>query len=260
VTITSKGKLTPREQRFVSHAAGRVLTHVDQARTALRFDKSDQAVAQVEKALALIKIIENAVPESDIKAVIKSGDVTYEDQLTVKPFLIPVYAELDETELALPSALKAKRDSAAQSDAAAELSIQYTAAFLDVKESKFGLSLALEELKNNEPAAADSRLGEVLQAVVFEYDELDAPLVKARRHVAAAERAFAHKEIAQAKDRLGKAAAALDAYASKAGAEAAQKVKPLTEETKTLAAKLDAKEASSTESLRNLWDKIVNLF
>ena len=98
IKIAPKKKLTDNEFRALSEAAGRILTHVHLARRDIRKKDIDAAKGHVEKSLTLVKIIENSAPTYEVVAKIKSGDITYEDKRVVEQLVVPIFAELDQTE------------------------------------------------------------------------------------------------------------------------------------------------------------------
>ena len=103
-------KLSAKEWRAVSLAAGRILKHTAQARSAIAGERTDEATTHIDKGLTLVQIIENTVPKRKVTAEIKSGDIVYTDEDEVSPALVPIYDELDHVELFTPI-FRAKKES-----------------------------------------------------------------------------------------------------------------------------------------------------
>ncbi len=264
VKVVTKGKLSSKEKRALSQAAGRLLKHVYQARIAIKRMDATQAVTQVEKALQLAQIIENAVPHFEVTASIKSGNIAYQDSEQVKQLLVPIYAELDETAYSLAQVKKAKKEaSPAQSETsspAGDLDLQYTNVLLDVGEAKLSLENSLAALKKNDTELADKGLASVLEDVIFEYDELDLPLVKTRWYLMEALRQGTDKEYKAAKESLERAAAALESYTGKMGEDVSKKARGLAEEIRAGAGKIEEKKDGFPEAVTGFWQKVVNGF
>ena len=96
VEITSEGKLTEGERRALSVAVARMLHHVDRARKDIEKRDSAAAVKNVEKALTLIRMIDETVPEIHVATTIKTKGQTYQDTEAVKPLLVRLYSPIDE--------------------------------------------------------------------------------------------------------------------------------------------------------------------
>lgn len=264
IKVMTKAKLSNKEKRALSQAAGRLLKHVHQARLSIKRKDDAQAVAHVEKALKLAQIIENAAPNYEINATIKSGNISYQENEQVKQLLIPVYAELDEVTSSLAPVRKAKKEAAtSQSETpspAGEMDLQYTSVVLDVGEAKYTLENALSALQKNDSDRADKALASIQEDVIFEYDELDLPLVKARWHLMEAVRHAADKEYKEAKQSLEKSAVALESYTGRMGEDASKKARSLAEDIKASAGKIEEKKEGAAETITGFWQKVVNWF
>jgi hypothetical protein len=263
VRILPKGKLTNKEKRAVSLAAGRILMHVQQARVAIRHKDERTALGHVEKALILAKIIENAIPAYQVSSSIKSGDLLYTSNQQVQQLIVPIYAELDETASVAFPLKRAKRESALQSSESGspvgDSQLQYTSILLDVGEAKHALQEALEALKRDEVQPADRALFSIQEDVSVEFDELDVPLVKARAHLQDAARRVALREYAEAREALRKAASAVETYTAQTSEGVAGRTGSLADEITNLAAKLDERKEKAADTIDAFWERLVNL-
>ncbi len=102
VDTKADATLNAAEQRAVSVAAGRLLRHTYDARAALNAKERKQAAAEIEKAQNLVAVIEQAAPSCTVKSRITVGDLSYEDEDTLKPAIIPIFDELDKVSLVAP--------------------------------------------------------------------------------------------------------------------------------------------------------------
>jgi hypothetical protein len=257
--INPKHQLTEKEKKSISLAAARMLRHVHQARLALKQQNLQSALDNVNKANTLARIVENSLPEIEVRAQISSGDHKYNETEVVKQWVIPIYAELDETGSVLFPVKRTKKDVAAN-ETVGQIDLQYTSASLDFQEAKHYLTSATLDLQKNEAASADKNLAAVQDSVIFEYEETDLPLVRARWNLIEAARLAANKQYGEAKESLQKASNALESYAGKTGKEMSEKTKELAEEVRKLGNSLEEKSSGIGEKIQTFWDKVTNLF
>ncbi len=259
VSVSSGKSLTPKERRALSYAAIRILKHVHQARVDIRYEDEKDALRHTEKALKLVNIVETALPSYKVATNIKSGDLTYEDEESVKPTLIPIYMELDEVTSLLLPVRRAKLE-AADSQSGGTTSVQYTNVMLDVNEAKYQLEQAAALLKKKDTAQANTALKAIQEGVIFEYDEIDVPLLKARWNLIDASRSYARKDYEAAKRSLERAASALEIYKTRVGSQISRRAQALADEIKALADKLGEKTEGAADKITGLWDKLINQF
>jgi cellobiose-specific phosphotransferase system component IIA len=158
ITTTPSKKLSEKEASIVSSSAVKVLRHIAQARSDIEKKNTKEAGNELRQALALIEIIQEALPTTKVKDQIwvAKTHLSYENTEEVAPDLIPIYASLDEIEDLVP-AEKAKEH---------------------VKNAEKHLSKGDKEKAKNELEAAD-------EALV--YTEIDVPLSFTKEHVVAAQ-------------------------------------------------------------------------
>jgi len=95
-TVRSEAPLSASERRALSHTAVRVLEHALRARRAIEADLKEEALHNIEQALVLVEIIDNATPVEKVEARIQSGDILYVEEKTVKNLLVPVYSQQEK--------------------------------------------------------------------------------------------------------------------------------------------------------------------
>ncbi|MBM4328275.1 MAG: YfdX family protein [Deltaproteobacteria bacterium] len=257
--VTAKAKLTDKERKAISYAAVRILRHVQQARVDIKHKDGKDSLRHTENALKLVSIIEKALPQYTVTSSIKSGDLTYEDEQSVQQGLIPVYAELDEVSSILVPIRRAKRETE-ENAAAGGAALQYTRVLLDLSETKYALAEAKAFLEKRNLEDADRALARVQEEVIFEYDEVDLPLVQARWSLADAARQHATQEFDAAKRSLARAASSLEIYQRRVGGEISKQVQALASDIKGLSEKLGEKSEAVADTIAKFWDRLVNLF
>lgn len=263
IKVTPKTKLSDAEFRALSEAAGRILTHVHLARLSIKKNDLNSAKEHVEKALILVKIVEKAAPKYEVEAKIKSGDATYDDKRIVEQLVIPIYAELDQTESVLLPITQAKKEAASQaavkeSPTIVDVDFVFTRASLDVGETRFYLQKALESLNNKDTDMANQILSDIQnRLVIFEYDEWDTPVVRARSYLLDALKSVENKEWNGAKNYVKEAGEALKSLKEKGGKEVSEKVKNLTDQLTALNKKIEEKKDTAKGDILSLWDKLV---
>lgn len=262
IRITPKKKLSDNESRALSEAASRILSHVHLARTDIRKNQIDAAKAHIEKGLTLVKIIEKAAPTYEVVAKIKSGDIQYEDTRVVEQLVVPIYAELDASETILQPIKQAKRDSAnaaasKSSSVPLDIDFVFTKVSLDVGEAKHDLLKAAQALEAKDSGAANKSLEDIQnRLVIFEYDEWDAPLVRARSYVWEALKSVENKEWSGAKTYVSEASEAIKSLTERGGKEVSDKVKSLSEQMSILTKKIDEKKDGAKNDIISLWDRL----
>jgi hypothetical protein len=262
VKVSAGRQLSHKEKQALSLAAGRILIHVNHARTHIRHKRDKEALLHVEKALTLAKIVETAVPEYRIVSTIKAGNMAYQDSETVKSLVVPVYPELDETASVLIPVKRSKKEAAASSESPSgqgDGQLQYTTVSLDVGEAKYYLDEAAAALKRAELSVADKSLFSIQEEVDFDFDEISLPLLKARWHLLDAARKISRKEYQAAKESLHKAAGAVETYTSQSGEGISSQARGLADEINHLAIKLDEKKDRATEAIHGFWGRLVDL-
>ncbi len=261
IKVTPKRQLSDSENRALSQAAARILVHVNQARKQIKKNDFNAANDQVAKALTLVKIIENAAPTYEVEASIKSGDTTYVDKRLVTQLVVPIFAELEEAESILSGIKQAKKEAAAKtapgSSNVVDMALVFTKASLDVGEAKLELQKAVEALNEKNAELAIKRLESIqTNAVSFEYDEWDYPVVKARSDLWAALKSIQRNEWNKAKAYVREAADTIRLMKDKGSKEISDKVKAMTDQLAALNKKIDEKKDTAKTDILSLWDRL----
>ena len=255
--ITSKvdaqpvGALTDEESKEVSFAAGRILKHVAQARSALREGKNDAASTHVAQARKLVAIIDSVLPRTRVRAEIRSGDLVYTDDEEVAPRYVRLFDELERRDIIAPIA-QARQESDrkhpapdAEEPAAAEdrgafavrhAGLVYSTARLDLEMARALLNRAKQELGADKHEAADETLLALeSDGVLFEYEEMDLPLEEVADNLKLAESELQTGHPAEARAALHVAMDDLKRYAMLVGENRSAEVRALNREIDAVA-------------------------
>ncbi len=260
--------LTAEEQRAVSVAAGRLLRHAYDARVALEAKDTKKAADEVALSEKLVRIIENAMPSATVKARITSGELSYEDEDTVKPTIIPIYDELDKVTLVAPlhyaRAEKSKQrgeENGAPAAGVADDELRDTRVTLDLERARAGLQLAREKLDKGDAEAAGHGLEVVLDSVQFAVVTVDVPLHRAQENLMLAKAALERGDKREARALLAEVDEDLEAYAKDASKTREKAIDELRKEMKALSADLDnkANDKGLAKTIEGWWDRISEL-
>jgi len=254
VDVQPAPALTDKEAEEVSFAAGRILKHVSQARSALREKKKDVAGVHVAQGLKLIAVIESVLPHSKVKTEIKSGELVYTDEDDVTARYVTLFDELERRDIISP-VVQAKKEAeqkhrpnhgkAAEANAVPEAlavthaDIAYSTVKLDIEFAKHMLHRAKRELDGGKTEPADEALLAVQsEGVLFEFVEIDLPLEEAADNLKLAEIEMKAGRQDQAKAALHVAIDELKRYEKLVGEKRSSEVKGLHQEIDKLTVEL----------------------
>lgn len=265
VDTKAEATLNAAERRAVSVAAGRLLRHTYAARVALKAKDKKQAGEEIAQAQKLSAIIEQAVPSYTVKSHIAAGDLSYEDEDTLKPTVIPIFDELDKVSLMAPlRQAKAEQDKAAKvagelpAEAVAADELREVRVTLDLGLTTGGLELARARLDKDDLGGAEAALKAVMGSLDFRLLEVDLPLDRARENLMLAKTDIEAGDTAGAEVVLAEAGRQLEGYAEGASEADKAEIKGLRKEMKDLTAELGADKGSKdlAAKLEGWWDRI----
>lgn len=259
-SVTPSHALTDAEAKSVSHAAGRLLWHVNMARQELNqvitsessedpaeayasldvAKTTEEAGRHVTQALTLSRIIKNTLPVYNFKTTITAGEETYSEEQQLQPMFVPIYSELDVIDVLRP-VIAAKYEAAGATAAGApatlfDTRLAYTRAMLDVDAAMRYLAAADTNIKAANFAQAGRDLSLIQQNVIVSSIDTDVPLVTARVDLYQAQRAMQNDNPDIATANLTAAYDALGRYHGMLlmGSERAREVQTLRNEIMTL--------------------------
>lgn len=272
--------LTAKESQAVSLAAGRILLHTDNARIAIAAKDKKMALDEIEQGLRLVKVVDKAMPTYKVTTTIKTGDVTYSDEDEVSTRFVPVFNEQFIEDVIAPVVRARKMEkpkdyhghkhghSAGKPMAFEDYSVWRKATMkLDIVEAENALTLAKSELEKGHFDNADLALA-LLQTngVVFEFDEIELPLMEAADDLKLAQLEISEGKVEQAQATLKRASDNLKKYERITGESRARDVRELQKEIDSLSKSL-AKGGHSESSLEKVgktiasyWERVVKWF
>ncbi|MEO7862893.1 MAG: YfdX family protein, partial [Nitrospirales bacterium] len=266
--VPSGQALSDAEQRAVSFSAGRILKHVEQAKQALVKKDKPTALAQIEKGLRLVTIIEQTIPPVQVTATITAGTLQYQDEDQVKRLVVPIYQELDTVSLVEP-VVAAKKEAASKDsppanktaahDKVEELGESYASITLNVEEAKAHLVNAKEALTKGNFDAAAKDLATIQEGVTLVYAVESGPLANAREDLVLAQIYLDENRSKQAEQALKNAGESLSRY-EKAGGKHQDDARTLRDEmaalSKDLAQEKQGPMEKVKEKLMGWWDRV----
>lgn len=268
VDTIPEATLTAEEERAVSVAAGRLLRHAYDAKVALQAKKTKEAEEQIILLEKLVRIIENAVPSVTVKAKISSGGLTYQNENSIKPAIIPIHYELDMVSLAAPlhnaqTEESAKENSEASPIGVIDHEIRDIRVTLDLELAKAGLQTTKEKLAAGDIEAAQSGLAVILHhSLQFITITADVPLHRAQENLMLAKEAIEQGNRDDARVLLAEVAASLNTYEQGAEKNHKKSVEKLHTEIMTLSDSLangGAPDKGFSKTIESWWDRISEL-
>jgi len=243
VDVTQATKqFTGDEWRAISLSANRILMHVDNALNALSEKKNDDASANINKGLTLVKLLDGVLPGTTVTTVIAGGGVTYQDEDQIKPAFAPIYREYDSVDIVSPVAEQKQAKTSAKPATAPEETYagsDYTGMKLDLRLARRDLLAAQDLMKSGDTAAAKLALQDIEQTgVIFVFSETQRPLVRAMDNLRMAESELKNNHPDQVKIALQGAADALKNYEALVGGTHSTEVQKLQEQIDGMAKKL----------------------
>jgi len=276
--------LSADEYRAVSLAAGRILLHTDKAREAIARKDKKTALKEINQGLTLVKLIERTLPKYKVTTEIKSGDTVYRSEDEVSDNYVPVFNEQYIEDVVVPvvqakrkaylSARKKQGKHAARTGKeeaypmADELSMWRRSSMkLNVTLAADALELAKSNLKKSKLEAADAALA-VMQSegVIFEFDEVELPLLEAADNLKLAELEISEGKSAAARATLKLASDDLKKYEQITGESRAKEVRELHHKIDKLIDSLASKNHPSGElekvkkEIESYWEHVVKWF
>ena len=266
--------LSAQESHAMSLAAGRILLHADNARVAILLEDKKTALDEINQGLTLVEAVESVLPKYKITTKITTGDVTYTDEDEVNRRFVSVFNEQYIEDVIAP-VVQAKMNKSNGDDKKAnkmapvvDYSVWRKSAMkLNIVVAEDALSLAKQELEKGNVDNADIALA-LLQTdgVVFEFVEIELPLVEAADNLKLAQLEVSEESFSQAQATLKRASDNLQKYEEVAGESRAKDVRELHQKIDKLAQSLteDDHSKSTLKKIENeitsYWQHVVKWF
>jgi len=252
VKITPQATLTAEERKAISIAASQMLHHINKARREIKKKDSKSALTNLEQALTLLKIIDNAVPEFHVNATIKSGDLTYHNEDNEKQLLVPIFKEEDEFFDTSSSRGKSGKRTVLKNPIGLptfRAGVEETDMFFDARDAKSLLDEAISRLNSNDLEGADQALAGIQDDFEVVNAEVDLPLVQARMNLMEASRLAAADRFKEAEAFLHRTVGALENYQAEASGEMAKKTRALINSINAVSGKLEQDKAGAKQKI-----------
>ena len=178
--------VSDEERRATYLAAGRVLKHVDQARSALSTENREEAKQHIDQSILLTDIIRASLPIYDVTARISAGELVYEDREQVRDIVVPIFDELERAAILSPvkNALSDAHETASEgASTVVDVELIQTRAELDIEAAHTHLDAALVAVENRQFEEADKLLAAIQTSVRLTRVEIDLPLERARSNL-----------------------------------------------------------------------------
>lgn len=259
VERSTEGKLTDKDFHQASLLTSRVVAHLTEARQTLDVGKKDDAKAEIQKALGLIKIIRDLLPVTTVSTTVEdaSGNVVYRHEEKVQEDSIPLFRGMIAVQAIEPIAVAKKRVAALKGLRLADAEIIATSVLVDLNIVERKLNAAAELLEKPDKALAQLISAQV-DGIRFVTNKEDHPLVDAQVALRLAERMVEEKNYEAAEENLRVAQLHLATYRSLVGKEAGTKVKKLEEDIQAIETKLQ--KGDSAAKIRGFWERAVRWF
>ena len=275
--------LTAGESQALSLAAGRILLHTDKARLAIVKKNKKAALDEINQGLALVEVIENALPKYKVTTKIEAGDASYSSEEAVSKRFVTVFDEQYVEDVIAPVVLakKAAHGSAksGQGKHAVKKAMKSAPAAveefsewrrstmrLNVVLAGDALELAKAELGKDKNDNADSALLLIQSTgVTFEFDEVELPLIEAADNLKLAELEISEGKSAEARMTLKLASDDLKKYEQIAGESRAKEVRELHQKIDKLTATLEKGNSAGAlekakKEIASYWEHVVTWF
>ena len=259
VERSTKGKLTDEDFHQASLLGSRVVAHLTKAEQTLAVRKKDASKAEIEKALALIKIVRALLPVTTVNTTVKdaTGKVVYRDEDKVQDDSIPLFRGMIAVSVIEPIVTAKKREAALKGLRFADAEVVQTSVMVDLGLVERKLNGALEFLEIPDKAL-DQLTAAQVNGIRFVTTKKDHPLVDVQVALRLAERMVEEKNYDAAEDNLRVAKLHLAAYRSLVGKEAVKKVKKLEDDIQAM--KKQLKNKGSASKIRRFWERAVSWF
>jgi hypothetical protein len=194
------------------------------------------------------------------KTPIAVGDLSYEDEDTLTPTIIPIFDESDKVSLVAPLR-QAKAEGKAPAEVVAADELREVRVSLDLGLAKAGVDMAKTKLEKRRSRGRGAGPGGGHGQPAFHPDGGRSTQNQVRENLMLAEVAIEAGDTADAKAALAEAGRELDAYAKDTGEADKKAIARLRDEMKALEGKLEKGEKGKgfTTTIESWWDRIGKL-
>ncbi len=232
--------------RQSSDLAIRILGQVEQAKQSLAANQTQAAVNHINRAL------------------VDRDRLSSMAQTNVRPVIVPLYWEFDDTEVLgrTMSARKGGKQPPSKSSPITvdQAGIQYTFVGLDLNKVRSRLDVAKSALSSNNPQSAASSLDRIGDEIVVMKVQEEYPLLAARENLGLAELAIRSGRYNEAEAALKEAATTLNQYASGHSAHRPNEAKSLSKRMDALSQTIKQNHTDSASKIDTWWNEVNGWF
>ena len=254
------GELSAEDFRQVSLLASRIVMHLNDGVRQMSHDRADEARAEVEKGISLVRVIREILPTTVVTTVVRdaSGKEVYRNVDRVQDHRIPLHEGTIAMQVLEPIADAKQEDLAARGVQLADAQLIHTSVLLELDYVEGKLQRALKLLgEDRERAQAEMVLAQA-RGITFAVNEEDDPLVEAQSALQLAERMVEQGRYEAAKANLSLASARLDLYATLVPKESTGRIAELQDDIARLSG--DIRQEGSAKKIRSFWDRVASWF
>jgi hypothetical protein len=256
----SEGELSAEDFRQVSLLSSRVVMHLNEAVRSLNDSRGDNARAQLEKGLALISVVRQLLPRTEVTTTVQDaqGKEVYRYVDHVQEDRVPLHEGLIAVEVVEPIS-DAKRDAASiKGVRLADADLLHSSVLVDLDFMERKLKRALEFLKDKPDDAITQLLLAQSVGISFSVNKQDNPLVAAQLALQLAERMVAQNRPEAANANLEQAKYQLDLYRGLVAEGDQEEVRKLAADITKLQGNI--KKAGAGVDIREFWHRLTQWF
>lgn len=254
------GELSAEDFRQVSLLASRIVMHLNEGARQMGQDRPDEARAEVEKGISLVRVIREILPTTVVTTVVRntSGKEVYRNVDRVQDDRIPLHEGTIAMQVIEPIADAKQENLATRGVRLADAQLIRTSVLLELDYVESKLQRALKLLGEDQQRALAELVLAQTRGVTFSVNEEDDPLVEAQSALQLAERMVEQGRYEAAKANLSLASARLDLYATLVPKERTGRIAELQEDMTRLIG--DIRQDGSAEKIRSFWDRVASWF
>lgn len=256
----TEGELSPEDFRQASLLASRVALHLNNATGELTNEQVDQARQELEKGLALVRVVRELLPTTVVSTVVedKDGNEVYHYVDRVQQDRIPLHEGLIAVNTMEPITDAKQEEATVQGIRLADADLLHTSVRLELGYVEGKLKGALKLLNDKPEQALEELVMAQARGVTFAIDKQDDPLVEAQLALQLAERMSEQGRDEAARANLQQANNYLELYGGLIANGASEEVRKLQDEISRLQADIGRTDAS--ETIRGFWNRVASWF
>ena len=274
VTVMPGRIMSSSEEQDISSAALKVLRHIAEARADIHEQDTNRAVAELRLSESLIDTIKAALPTVKVKDLVWVAikHLSYEDTMTVKQDLPPIYAALDEIRDLVPAEKvrehlnrakeqleQGNKEGAKKEFVLADESLLYSEIDLPLAYTERHISTALVLLAKNDALRAEASLKKAEDGVKFISVNIYSPVSQARRSLWQAAKDYVSGDLAAAKRDLKEARVLLESAVKSGAVKERAEAEKIMKDIETIQREVDKGAEETGREISDLYNRVKDL-